>query len=114
MSSSGDTSPQSMAIRSSPDSRSIMFRPISPSPPRGMTRTVGSMAPSDPAGAPVGSDDSVIVAGMVSRGLGGDEELGQARELRQRQRFGAAPPVDPRPGQRGLRPPPPPPPGRPP
>src|SRR5512145_2654627 len=90
-------SPQSTAITSSPDSRSIMLRPISPRPPRGMTRMVGSLAPS--AGTPVGSDDSVIVAGIVSRGLGGDEKPGQAGELLQAQRLRPPLPVDPRRGQ---------------
>src|SRR5713226_9302377 len=41
-SSSGNMRPQSTAIRSSPLSTSIMLRPISPSPPRGMRRTEGS------------------------------------------------------------------------
>src|SRR3990172_1067558 len=41
-SSSGNMRPQSTAMRSSPDSTSIMLRPISPSPPRGMSRTEGS------------------------------------------------------------------------
>src|SRR5713101_7651037 len=41
-SASGNMRPQSMAIRSSPDSMSIMLRPISPSPPRGIRRTEGS------------------------------------------------------------------------
>src|SRR3990172_3148647 len=41
-SSSGNMSPQSTAMRSSPDSTSIMLRPISPSPPRGISRTEGS------------------------------------------------------------------------
>src|SRR3989454_2596282 len=36
-------SPQSTAIRSSPDSTSIMLRPISPRPPRGIRRTRGSI-----------------------------------------------------------------------
>src|ERR1041384_228728 len=36
-------SPQSTAMRSSPDSTSIMFRPISPRPPRGINRTRGSI-----------------------------------------------------------------------
>src|SRR5262245_12860450 len=36
--------PQSIAIRSSPESISIMLRPISPSPPRGISRTAGSRA----------------------------------------------------------------------
>ena len=34
--------PQSTAITSSPDSISIMLRPISPRPPRGISRTTGS------------------------------------------------------------------------
>src|SRR5437867_11230874 len=42
-SASGNMSPQSTAMRSSPDSTSIMLRPISPSPPRGISRTVGSL-----------------------------------------------------------------------
>src|SRR5437763_9444484 len=42
-SSSGNMSPQSTAIRSSPDSTSIMLRPISPRPPRGIRRTRGSI-----------------------------------------------------------------------
>src|SRR5438093_7106351 len=41
-SSSGNMRPQSIAIRSSPDSTSIMLRPISPRPPRGIRRTTGS------------------------------------------------------------------------
>src|ERR1700752_270726 len=41
-SSSGNIRPQSTATTSSPDSTSIMFKPISPSPPRGMRRTDGS------------------------------------------------------------------------
>src|SRR5437016_2753552 len=35
-------SPQSIASKSSPDSISIMLRPISPRPPRGISRTTGS------------------------------------------------------------------------
>src|SRR2546428_9234096 len=41
---SGNISPQSMAISSSPDSTSIMLSPISPSPPSGISRTAGSLA----------------------------------------------------------------------
>src|SRR5215510_10768320 len=41
-SSSGNMRPQSTAIKSSPDSISIMLRPISPRPPRGISRTTGS------------------------------------------------------------------------
>src|SRR5882762_6465420 len=41
-SSSGNMRPQSIAIRSSPDSTSIMLRPISPRPPGGIKRTTGS------------------------------------------------------------------------
>src|SRR5262245_6863091 len=42
ISSSGNSSPQSTARTSSPDSSSIMLRPISPSPPSGIRRTAGS------------------------------------------------------------------------
>src|SRR5215813_15337738 len=41
-SSSGNMRPQSTAIKSSPDSISIMLRPISPRPPSGISRTTGS------------------------------------------------------------------------
>src|SRR5262245_13805286 len=42
ISSSGKSRPQSTAMTSSPDSRSIMLSPISPSPPRGIRRSAGS------------------------------------------------------------------------
>src|SRR5262245_16180953 len=42
ISSSGNSSPQSTATRSSPDSMSIMLSPISPRPPSGMRRTAGA------------------------------------------------------------------------
>src|SRR5215813_3420393 len=38
-------SPQSTATRSSPDSRSIMLSPISPRPPSGIRRMVGTQTP---------------------------------------------------------------------
>src|SRR5262245_35370605 len=109
-------SPQSTARRSSPDSSSIMLRPISPRPPSGRMRTLGSIAGSlgAPAGALAGMTRSVIPGGSVSRGLGGAqkagrapttvsvrlgaaERVGEARELFQREGLRAPRAVDPGP-----------------
>src|SRR5262245_22039638 len=64
--------PQSTARRSSPDSSSIMLRPISPRPPSGRMRTEGSIAgsPGAPVAMGAGTTRSVIPGGSLSRGLG--------------------------------------------
>src|SRR3972149_11541674 len=43
ISSSGNMRPASTRMRSSPSSTTIMFLPISPRPPRGMTRSLSAM-----------------------------------------------------------------------
>src|SRR3972149_5859642 len=43
ISSSGNISPASTMIRSSPSSKTVMFLPISPRPPRGITRSLSAM-----------------------------------------------------------------------
>src|SRR5438105_4104088 len=65
---SGNMSPQSMAITSSPDSTSIMLSPISPSPPSGISRTAGSLAG--------GGESTQLLFGrqfIVAPGLAGPE-----------------------------------------
>src|SRR3972149_5057448 len=48
ISSSGNMSPASTMMRSSPSSKTIMFLPISPSPPRGITRSLSAICSEEP------------------------------------------------------------------
>src|SRR5262249_29570332 len=89
--------PQSTARTSSPVSRTIMLRPISPRPPRGTIRTAGSMEDArggSGEGTPEGSPaDSVIPPRMVSRGLGAAQKAGDPRELLEIEALRAAPAI---------------------
>src|SRR5439155_24451662 len=89
--------PQSTARRSSPASRTIMLRPISPRPPSGASRTAGSMGGSrggsgraTPAGSPA---DCAIPLRMVSRGLRAAQEPRDPRELLEVEALRPATPV---------------------
>src|SRR5437867_3068632 len=97
---SGNMSPQSTARRSSPYSRSIMLRPISPSPPSGMIRMLGSIATSDPWGpgdSPAGSR-SVMVDAMLPRALVALQKPSDPREVLEREALRPPAPLD----RRGL------------
>src|SRR5438132_1054107 len=69
ISSSGNIRPQSIAMTSSAHSTSIMLRPISPSPPRGIRRTAGSGPPADGRG--LVSTTFIYISGVGLRARAG-------------------------------------------
>src|SRR5262245_58689489 len=74
ISSSGNISPQSMTTMSSPYSKTVMFLPISPTPPRGMIRRIGC-GPGIRAGVSfLRSEDRQVGGGhgRLRGGFGGD------------------------------------------
>src|SRR5581483_12483685 len=85
ISSSGNMSPQSTTTMSSSSSNTIMFLPISPNPPRGMTRRRPSLItiPADPQleEAHLGCRIAGRLLGGRRLGLGGPPEIRQ--DLRQ-------------------------------